>query len=373
MGSKKLLLLNDTSNWYHFGCTGTSNGLKSKLSKYGSILETVCIADLYRLAFPPKEVRLGDPVFYADFRQFNEDLGYGQIFKMIDECDCAVFNGEGSIHGGSQYALILLYLAHAIKTVDNKSVQIINHSVFPSKQNTPQSKVFPILAQEVYKAIDFAACRDPFSQEWLNRIEGSYAQRSFDCLIYTVEEFRKANLKIKKDGTILVTDSVLLRNPDNMSRFIRLVGVLADKGYKVKYIYGAPDKPAVEMMEAAKKLENLQESNFNIKIKPVSSLEEWLTEIMNSKIVISGRYHYGMASVLLNIPTLFFSSNTPKIEGFIEELSHQRSCLSILDQNFEVRMISDLEEIEESGKCNFLSDDRRMKMIELANNNFSKL
>ena len=51
--AKKVLLINDSTNWYHFGCTATSLALKSELRKKGFIITSIPITETYKLKGAP--------------------------------------------------------------------------------------------------------------------------------------------------------------------------------------------------------------------------------------------------------------------------------------------------------------------------------
>jgi len=44
----KILLLNDTTNWYHFGCTATSTALIEKMKALGHKVTTLSITETYK-------------------------------------------------------------------------------------------------------------------------------------------------------------------------------------------------------------------------------------------------------------------------------------------------------------------------------------
>lgn len=41
----KVLVVNDTTDWYHFGCTGTSLALKNEIAKLGHDVSSFSIID----------------------------------------------------------------------------------------------------------------------------------------------------------------------------------------------------------------------------------------------------------------------------------------------------------------------------------------
>ncbi|MGI9214589.1 MAG: hypothetical protein ACR2HS_02715, partial [Gammaproteobacteria bacterium] len=92
----KALLLNDTTAWYHYGCTATSFALKEAIKSHIIItsLTTLSILETYEVKSTPDN--------YADFLQldnyhkFTKDNKF--LVKLLEENDLIIINGEGTIH-----------------------------------------------------------------------------------------------------------------------------------------------------------------------------------------------------------------------------------------------------------------------------------
>lgn len=114
--SERILLINDSTNWYHFGCTATSFALQHELRKLSSKLTIIPISETYKITGAPEHAR------------FFSDLGYYKIFEyqnknlinIIRKNDVIVVNGEGTLHGLRQAPLNLLYLIFISKYFLNK-------------------------------------------------------------------------------------------------------------------------------------------------------------------------------------------------------------------------------------------------------------
>jgi polysaccharide pyruvyl transferase WcaK-like protein len=50
------------------------------------------------------------------------------------------------------------------------------------------------------------------------------------------------------------------------------------------------------------------------------SLEQWLSVIESSTVLVSGRFHHSLAAYCLGTPFIALNSNTPKIEGLMQRL-----------------------------------------------------
>ena len=69
---KRIAFLNDTSAWYHWGCTGTSEAIKAGLAARGFEVTSVPIHLLYECRpVPETAADFDSPVFFNRFFQEN--------------------------------------------------------------------------------------------------------------------------------------------------------------------------------------------------------------------------------------------------------------------------------------------------------------
>ena len=57
MKGKRSLLVNDSTNWYHFGCTATSLALKESILNLGFELTSLAITETYKVNSCPVDVQ----------------------------------------------------------------------------------------------------------------------------------------------------------------------------------------------------------------------------------------------------------------------------------------------------------------------------
>src|ERR1700722_3555873 len=244
-GGQKVVLFNDTSAWYHWGCTGTSTALKEHIQKLGFELEAFPITLTYSLREVPPFEEFDSPERFERFQEANKE-----VLEQIQSSAAVVITGEGTIHELRIGPRNLLYLAHVSKKFLGKHVEIINHSAYPkddpvfaadfwrnsqaekekNDQELPQVQmIYKALdfwknpqaekerneqelsqAQMIYKTLyselDFVAIREPFSQEVMDNI-GVSSTLSFDCLpLYIRDHYHNTKQVHKK--TVVVAGSV---------------------------------------------------------------------------------------------------------------------------------------------------------------------
>ena len=199
---RRVVLLNDTSNWYHWGCTGTSTAIHQAISGMDFAIEGVAIKGIYDLKHTPTSSEdFDDRTFFDAFASDNR-----WIIQGIKDADIVVINGEGSLHGLSTNTLNLLYLAYTSKRYLGKKVQIINHSCYPEISPEVNDTEAWAIYRKVYSVIDFAAVREPVSFELLRRA-GIPVHRSFDCLpLYITANYSGSGTRM--NNRIVIAGSV---------------------------------------------------------------------------------------------------------------------------------------------------------------------
>jgi polysaccharide pyruvyl transferase WcaK-like protein len=331
--AEKIILFNDTSAWYHWGCTGTSTALKEQIQKLGFELVVFPITLKNSLQEVPPFEEFDSAERFDRFQEVNKDL-----IEQIRSSAAVVITGEGTIHDLGHSPKALLYLAHLSKRFLGKHVEIINHSAYPKVNPDPYQELLRAqsIYHSVYSKIDFVAIREPISQKVMADI-GISSTLSFDCLpLYIRDHYNQPKQTQKKRvviaGSIAFTESGAaqlyhyLEHLDQMgggsiaftesgpTQFCRYLEYLDQKGYEIQVLIGAAAFPARDDLAFVQFLKN--NSTAHWKLVVASSMEEWLDTINDAAFLVSGRFHHSIAAFCLNTPFIALNSNTQKIHAF---------------------------------------------------------
>lgn len=326
----KVLLINDTTKWYHFGCTATSIALIESIKKLGHSVTSLPITETYKIKSAPltKEGFL-DKNQFQEFVKHNPDL-----INIIKQCDSIVFNGEGTLHGINPAPVSLLYLAYIAKMYFGKHVEILNHSAYPqhdtSLGDTQESSIYKL----VYETIDFAAIREPISFNTMKAL-GVKTGECFDCMpLYIRDHYIKSEIKLPNQLLIAGSATWLQLNipsdqkgniedfTEGLSGFNLYLQEMSARGYGIKFLYGADSNPAKDDREFIEYMKiNFQNS---LEVYEASSLDDWLKTIEESTLLVSGRFHHTIAAASLGTHFIALNSNTPKIEGLMQILGLEK-------------------------------------------------
>lgn len=330
----KVTLFNDTSAWYHWGCTGTSTALKETMQKLGFEIEAFPIQATYSLLEVPNFENFDSFESFDSFRKANPE-----ILKKIQNNDLVVITGEGTIHDLRSGPRALLYLAHISKRFLNKHVEIINHSAYPKDDpllnvnflndfliNEEKEEGSPCRAQLIYKTIynelDFIAIREPISYEVMARI-GVSSTLSFDCLpLYIRDHY--CNPKKEPQKNVVVAGSVAFTET-GAEKLCRYLENLNKRGYEIKLLAGALAFPSCDD-EAFIQFMKLN-SNAPLNVVIASSMEEWLDTINNASFLVSGRFHHTIAAFCLQTPFIALNSNTFKLHAICSMFGKEHPLL----------------------------------------------
>lgn len=191
------LILNDTTNHYHWGCTGTSTALKKEIEQLGYHVDSVSIKDLHACKEVPESIdQFSDEHLYQNFIQNNP-----LVFAKLKKNKVIVINGEGSIHNNRHLPRTLLYIAYISKHFLGKHVEIINHSAYPEDKLISREKTNIDLYHNVYEILDYYSVREPISKEALENI-GLSPNLSFDSLPLYIKKYYK--IKVERDPKLIV-------------------------------------------------------------------------------------------------------------------------------------------------------------------------
>lgn len=307
----RIAFLNDTSAWYHWGCTATSTAIREMLEARGHTVDAVPIQALHGIKTVPQNLTdFDNPEFFKSF--FKHHL---PVTKPILESDLVLINGEGSLHHVSKLPLLILYLAYAAKKYGRKHVQIVNHSCYPDGDKTEANSLGATLYRGVYRVLDYVAIREHRSLAVMQQL-GVEATLSFDCLpLYLKYHPQPAAERTK---TVVVAGSVAWR-AQGITALAAYMRAMEKQGYAITVLTGAKSFPARDdalFVEALKKAASEGWTHLD-----APSIEAWFTAIGSAALLLSGRFHYTIAACMLDTPAVILDSNTPK-NAALAEMAH---------------------------------------------------
>ncbi|MDF1642790.1 MAG: polysaccharide pyruvyl transferase family protein [Pseudomonadales bacterium] len=303
------LFVNDTSNWYHWGCTVTSSVIRRRLKEIGYEIDAIPIEKIVNMQPCLEKLEdLNSDLFFEKFSQANHEL-----VDALMQHDLIIINGEGSLHGTSPTSVSLLYIAYVAKLRFGKNVQIVNHSCYPLGSSEWQDTVEFNLYKQVYDAIDYVAVREPVSQRLLTE-GGIHSSQSFDCMPLYIERYANQIEKTDRAGVVLAGSVSWLQS--SLDPISELVNYLKSQDHEVVVLIGARNNMASDDVAFVNEL--YEKMNANITVRVASSLREWLQILASTKLLVSGRFHHTLAAALLDTPFVLLNSNTPKLQGILE-------------------------------------------------------
>lgn len=331
----KTAFLNDTSEWYHWGCTATSQAIKIKLAEKSSSVDSIPINEFYGLNSLPQSLDDFDSVeFFEKFCSSN-----AAVIEPIARADRVFANGEGTLHGVKPVTVGLLYVLYAAKRFLCKPFSIINHSCYPeSSLNVTPGGVAELLYRKVYAEAAHVAVRELNSFE-LVRSLGLSPVLSFDCLPLWVRNNFQGTVDVS--GERIVLAGSVSHGLNTILAYAELIRVLSEAGAEVVVLTGAKAFPAMDDNRFVNLLK--EHSREGWKLMEACSLEEWLGCIASSQLLVSGRFHHTLAAISLGVPYVVLGSNTPKIEGIMKMLDGGE-VLSHSDPDLLVRMVHACEQ-----------------------------
>lgn len=308
----RVLLLNDTSAWYHWGCSCTSLALREGLKAGGALVHGVPIAALVGLGpLPSSRQALDDPTLYEAFR-----ARHGALLAAIEQADEVVINGEGTLHGATTASIGLLYLAWLAGRRLGRPVRIVNHSCYPDDSPTATGSGVEQFYRAVYESLAGIAVREPVSaalvESW-----GLRPEHSFDCLPLYVAAHAADVSRDPAASRLLVAGSVA-----GGGALPAAVGTLVREaratGLRPAFLCGsagglaADDRAFARVLAAA--------AGGPVEVLHATSEAQFLSAIASARLLVSGRFHYSIAAAVLGTPFIALDSNTPKMDGLMAAL-----------------------------------------------------
>lgn len=376
-GSPKAVLFNDTSAWYHWGCTGTSFSLKERIESLGFELAAFPINATYAFKEVPSFESFDDHDRFQLFCEKNPEA-----IAAIKTADAVLINGEGTIHDLRAGPRALLYIAHVSKVFFGKHVEIIHHSSYPKDDSTLSStflqnfdrekeKTIEELAkaQTVYKAayakLDYVAIREVFSLKEMENM-GIKVSLSFDCLPLYIRDHYHHPKQIEQK-TLVLAGSVAYTEPGAL-QLCRFLEETEKAGFKIKVLTGAKAFPARDDKAFVEFLSVHCKATWEL--VDAASLDQWLDTINNATVLVSGRFHHSIAAFCLNTPFIALNSNTHKVHAICSMMGEMLPLLysdpNLLGElNLRIKSILSSPAPDHAEKVQFL--------CELAERNFDGL
>lgn len=363
IGSEYVLLINDTSDHYHPGCYMTSTGIKSMLLlKYKNIVD-----------IPTHEIYSSGLLFdLTTAEKFDDDFNYRLFQAKLEIMDHklsyaqeVVINGEGTLHGIFSQAMFILYLAYIAKIKYGKKVSIINHSPYPS-YDADRNTAADLIYKKVYEKIDFTGIREPKAKEIMDvlNIESTL---TFDCSSIYLNSLEKEKfLKIVSyDNYITISASVVI--DDNIVEiFCKLVRNLLKQGENIVLLHGGPQEEGSFLAKIYKQFNDEKKVSFI----QSSSVEDFISILKFSKLLISGRFHYSIISMFLQRPFILLNSNTTKNIGLIEITKLPQNVFNYSINNLEIVIHNEVVKILQEPSKYILSIKKLKNLEQLAMKNF---
>jgi polysaccharide pyruvyl transferase WcaK-like protein len=308
----KALLANDTTAWYHWGCTATSLAIRDQIRASGYDLADAPIRSLYMARPAPLTLQdFDNPAFFDAFTAANPHL-----MRQAVDADLIVVNGEGTLHGVSDNVRGLLYFAYAAAQRLGKRVQIINHSCYPEDTATLTDPVANGLYKRVYETLEYAAFREHISYGLMRQIgiEGALA---FDSLPLTAKAMAEELPKTRERRVVIAGSASA--DDRTAAAFAEYARWVASEGWDVAVLTGARAFPAGDEAAFTRALTRYG-LPAGAEIVQAQSLQQWLSEIARAGIVTTGRFHHSIAAFATGAPFVAASSNTAKTYAIMQLL-----------------------------------------------------
>lgn len=313
----RILLLNDTTYWYHWGCTCTSLALHEGLRGQGNQVRGWPISSSVRLRPPSSAKQLEGGALLDWLRQQQPAL-----LEAIATADHVVVNGEGTLHGSSGPALSLLTLALLAKRELGRPVHLVNHSCFPPWQQ--EDPLALGIYEAAYCGADSVVVRERLSLENAVRL-GATPRLGFDSLPLFLE---RHPVVCEKSDMVVISGSVAW-SPASAAGLVELGYECERRGYTIVVLVGANGWMAPDDVGFASMA--LKHLGPRAQLVCAESEGQWLREIARAKLLVSGRFHHTIAAAFLGTPFLVGKTNTPKTLGALELMGFEPGQVLIGD------------------------------------------
>jgi tetratricopeptide (TPR) repeat protein len=368
---ERVLLLNDTSDWYHWGCSATSLAIHHQLRQRFSRVDSLPIALGNKLnGLPQQAAQFDDDAVYLTFTQSNPEL-----HAMMANTDVVVINGEGSLHGFNLTSAGLLYLAYIAATRYRKPVHIINHSCYPADNDLSATGEVVDFYRRIYQEMTTVAIREPVSYRLMEKM-GIGVEQSFDCLPLFVEQCCETGaiddtwMTWQSAGPVVLAGCVNWQGSGGrlgIPLLAELARQLHQQGRRVQVLVGTSASMALDDIDFVRQFKAAAGEAFEL-VFAATELD-WLRCIASASALVSGRFHHSIAAAFLGTPLLVAHSNTPKISGLLELLDMEDALLDLGEAALPP-LLEKLDRRLQDGSAYLLAATRRAELIDKGMKNF---
>jgi len=349
---RKAVFVSDTSEWCHWGCNGTSNGMLGLIRAGYHLVGLISLEVITSLDIAENVV--GEKLV-------TKDVDYN---AMLNECDVVICNGEGTPHGSGILPKKLFALLNYAKHELNKQIIIANQSVYPDDyQIVNQGDSFERYKNSLTK-YDYVAGREGYTIKQLQAMDVKAVQ-SFDCLPLFLRDGLGYTPSSPKNGPVLISGSSTWSED--------IVEPIANVIKKLKQ-----DRLDVLFIDGAKASATAKEKLFYIALKKyipdlqyqfTSSLHEWIKLFDQSHAVLTGRYHHMIAAYATRTPLMVFDGITLRIPATCE-LLHLPVPAPPVKDTIESDLWKQYQTVRDGSQVQSrLSDQKWNKIIDLAYKN----
>lgn len=335
--NKKVLILNDGSDYQNWGIKACIDGLKIILQRIPGI-ETTTLPHAFMIqkyAFEPKI--LGRKIFLENnrlakriLRDFHVLPRVADEFEQVAELwlkgrggpgakifmekakdiDAVIFNAEGSTYRNNIGAVKGLFMLWFAKTKLDKKSMFLNGSVTLTKVDA----ILPAMVNKVFSEIDLVGVREPDSHANIVQYYPSLKDKIkvFPDSVFSLDTPKQSALKNLDflDKEFFVFSLSMLPMDYKISRekssIIKIVRQLKKVVHNVVLI--AKDVEDQVLKEIA----DLTDSSF---IGPQFNYQEIMQILSRAKFLFSGRYHHLIFATKVGCPVIPMASSSQKIHG----------------------------------------------------------
>ena len=343
MSKKKILVLNDGSNYENWGIKACIDGLKNILKKSLDDFEIIGVPHSYmhkKYSWEPTLFnrklfndhsritrrfldefhllpKIADEFEYIAELWLNGEGGEGakSFLNIMEDIDIIVFNAEGSTYRDNIGAIKGLFMLWFTKTKLNKKAYFLNGSV----TLTLVDSTLPAMIKKVFSVIDGVAVREPYSYK---NILDFYPQLT-NIKMYpdSVFSLNVDNLRLKykvkrldfldKDFFCFSLSMLPMdyRRSKNKSSLVYIINEL--KKVVPNAVLLAKDVEDQILKDVAK-------DTNSIFIGADFDYEDIMGILSKAKFLFSGRYHHLIFATKVGCPCIPIASSSHKIHGFAE-------------------------------------------------------
>lgn len=311
----RAVLVNYTGASGHWGMLGTSLALLEGLIDRGYDVSAINVDEISRLAPSGMTVNtLATPEMAARFESEQPET-----VALLQAADLVVVNGEGTLHGVRRSSLNLLFLIRWA-AAQELVVKLVNFSCYPrshSAEPGPEDGVY----REALASLRRVVARDPISGGILERL-GIRHEVGFDCLPLTVDR-HFPGLEWSDGESVLFSGGASMA-PETVGRLAERTAALGGR-----IIYQTGGHATFAEFERSKVFPHAFAGAPGVELNLAPGLGAFLHALADGvRVLVTGRFHYGIAAACLGTPVVLLESNSQKnsalaaIAGLTPPLPH---------------------------------------------------